>query len=115
MVTRQLRLSEQTASPPDGFVYRPDLISREEESALLAALRELPFKEFEFQGYKGKRRVVSFGLHYDFGRSTLEPTTDMPEFLLPLREKAARFAGLAAEELPHVLITDYSPGAAIGW
>jgi hypothetical protein len=23
-------------------------------------VRELPFREFEFHGYKGKRRVVSF-------------------------------------------------------
>jgi hypothetical protein len=36
-------------------------------------------------------------------------------FLLPLREKAAAFAGLAASELQHVLITEYGPGAAIGW
>ena len=33
---------------------------------LLERVRGLPFKEFEFQGYLGKRRVVSFGLHYDF-------------------------------------------------
>jgi len=24
-------------------------------------MRELPFREFEFHGYTGKRRVVSFG------------------------------------------------------
>jgi alkylated DNA repair dioxygenase AlkB len=36
-------------------------------------------------------------------------------FLLPLRERAAAFAGLAPDRLQHVLITEYRPGAAIGW
>jgi alkylated DNA repair dioxygenase AlkB len=39
----------------------------------------------------------------------------MPAFLLPLRDKAAAFAGLAGAALQHVLITEYGPGAAIGW
>jgi alkylated DNA repair dioxygenase AlkB len=111
----QLKLIEQPATTPEGFVYRPDLISPEEEIGLLRHLRDLPFKEFEFQGYRGKRRVVSFGFHYDFAKSKLQPAAEMPGFLLPLRDKAARFAGLAPEELPHVLITEYSVGAPIGW
>jgi len=39
----------------------------------------------------------------------------MPDFLLPLREKAASFAGLAPETLGQALVTDYGPGAGIGW
>jgi alkylated DNA repair dioxygenase AlkB len=115
VMTPQLSLLDRPAPTPEGFVYLPDLISCEEEIALLQQVRHLPFKEFEFQRYRGKRRVVSFGLHYDFGRGKLEPAEDIPAFLLPLREKAARFAGLAPDELPHVLITEYSVGAAIGW
>jgi alkylated DNA repair dioxygenase AlkB len=102
-------------STPDGFIYRPALISSAEQSELIRHVRDLPFREFEFQGYRGKRRVVSFGLHYDFTQSRLQPAAEMPAFLLPLREAAARFASLAPEELPHVLITEYSVGAAIGW
>lgn len=115
MAPRQLSLLEQPASTPEGFLYRPDLISSEEETALLERVRGLPFKEFEFQGYRGKRRVVSFGLHYDFAHGNLEAAAEIPDFLLPLREKAACFAGLTPEELPHVLITEYSVGAPIGW
>jgi alkylated DNA repair dioxygenase AlkB len=40
---------------------------------------------------------------------------EIPGFLLPLREKAAAFAGLSAEELEHVLVAEYRPGAGIGW
>ena len=53
----------------EGFRYRPELITPKDEAALVARVRELPFKEFEFHGYLGKRRVVSFGWRYDFSGS----------------------------------------------
>lgn len=100
---------------PEGFRYRPELIDAADEAALLTHLRELPFREFEFHGYTGKRRVVSFGWHYDFSARHLGRADEMPEYLLTLREAAAAFAGLGAEEFPHVLVTEYGRGAGIGW
>ena len=100
---------------PEGFAYAADIISSAEQDALLEAFRDLDFREFEFQGYRGKRRVVSFGLHYDFAHGELRSADEMPAYLLPLREKAARFAGLKPEQLPHALVTEYSVGAPIGW
>ena len=100
---------------PSGFRYEPDLIGAAEEDALLARVRELPFRDFEFHGYTGKRRVVSFGWHYDFGASQLRKANDIPAFLLELRPRAAAFAGLEPASLQHVLVTEYGPGAAIGW
>src|SRR5947209_17850695 len=95
--------------------YAPDLISVEEEQSLLQELATLPFREFEFHGFLGKRRVISFGWHYDFNGGGLRQTEELPEFLLPVRERAARFAGLAPVALEHALLLDYPPGAAIGW
>lgn len=43
--------------------------------------------------------------------SSARPTTSR----LPLRTRAAAFAGVAAADFQHVLITEYAPGAAIGW
>jgi alkylated DNA repair dioxygenase AlkB len=100
---------------PSGFKYQEGFVSADEEGGLLAGFTDLPFREFEIQGYVGKRRVVSFGWQYDFNTRELRRTEDMPPFLLPLREKAAAFAGIAASELQHVLLTEYGPGAAIGW
>jgi len=100
---------------PQGFRYRPDLIGPEDEAALLARVRGLPFREFEFHGYTGKRRVVSFGWHYDFSARHLRQADDIPEFLLALRVHAAAFAGLEPSALRHVLVTEYGPGAVIGW
>ena len=100
---------------PDGFRYQPDFLSQEEESFLLRNLKGLPFMEFEFQGFKGKRRVVSFGWRYDFNGGGLTKIEDMPDFLAYTRVKAERFAALAPGKLQQVLVTEYSEGSAIGW
>ena len=104
-----------TPAYPEGFVYRPDVISAGEESELLENVKDLPFKEFEFQGYVGKRRVVSYGWRYDFNDRSLQKSRDIPEFLLSLREVAGSFGGIPPEKLQQVLVTEYSEGAAIGW
>jgi alkylated DNA repair dioxygenase AlkB len=100
---------------PPGFRYRPDLIPAREEETLLERIRALPLKEFEFHGFTARRRTISFGWHYDFARARLEEAEPIPDWLLPLRQTAAAFAGLAPDRLPHVLILEYSAGAAIGW
>ena len=102
-------------SLPTGFAYRRDLVSPDEESALVARFAALPFRTFEFQGFLGKRRVVSYGWRYDFNVMKIERTDDIPDFLLELRERAAGFAGLAPTALQQVLLTEYAPGAGIGW
>jgi alkylated DNA repair dioxygenase AlkB len=100
---------------PEGFAYQPELVTATEEQELVERLVRLPLTAFDFHGYTARRRTLSFGWHYDFGRRTLEQVEDIPDWLLPLREAAARFAGLAPEQLPHVLVLEYAPGSAIGW
>jgi alkylated DNA repair dioxygenase AlkB len=102
-------------SLPAGFRYQPELIGSADECALLTQVRALPFREFEFHGYLGKRKVVSFGWQYDYSGRELRQADDIPEFLLALRKHAALFANLAPEELQQVLVTEYGPGAGIGW
>jgi alkylated DNA repair dioxygenase AlkB len=103
------------ADLPEGFRYKPEVVGPADEAALLAFVRALPFRDFEFHGYTGKRRVVSFGWHYDFSGRQLRKADDIPDFLLPLRDTAAAFAELEPEEFRHVLVTEYGPGAGIGW
>ena len=102
-------------SLPEGFVYRPDFLSPDEERGLADELSRLAFKAFEFQGFLGKRRVVSFGWRYDFNQGGLKPADALPAFLLPLRDRACAFAGLPLGDLQQLLVTEYAPGAAIGW
>jgi alkylated DNA repair dioxygenase AlkB len=115
MTAGQLGLFGGTPEGPQGLDYRADFLSGEEERELATAIEALPFAPFEFQNFVGKRRTVSFGWRYGFDGSGLAPAGAMPGFLLPVRERAASFAGLAAERLEHVLVTEYAPGAGIGW
>ena len=46
---------------PEGLRYSPELINSTQGEVLLERVHGLPFREFEFHGYTGKRRVVSFG------------------------------------------------------
>jgi alkylated DNA repair dioxygenase AlkB len=112
---KELELLGATRALPEGFKYQPDIISPDEEESLLQRVRVLPFKDFEFQGFVGKRRVVSYGWQYDFNDRRLRKTDDIPLWLLPLRETAAEFGGLAPEQLQQALVTEYDRGAAIGW
>jgi alkylated DNA repair dioxygenase AlkB len=112
---RQRDLFESVDELPGGMRYAPEVISREEEEAMLDKLPALPFKQFEFHGFLGKRRVVSFGWRYDFNGGGLGKAGAIPEFLLPVRERAAQFAGLRPSALEHALLIEYAPGASIGW
>lgn len=100
---------------PEGLRTRADLLTEGEERALTSRIAELAFEPFQFRGFEGRRRVVSFGWRYDFSRGRLGATGAMPDFLLDLRDRAAGFLGVEPAALPHALITEYAPGAAIGW
>ncbi|HEY8255779.1 MAG TPA: alpha-ketoglutarate-dependent dioxygenase AlkB [Rhizomicrobium sp.] len=99
----------------EGFRYRDGLFSPAEEQDFVRGFEGLPFRPFEFHGYLGNRRVVSFGWRYDYSGAQLRKAEAMPEFLTPLRRIAARFAGVEAGAFAHTLVTEYAPGAGIGW
>ena len=115
MSSQRLILLEPAPALPEGLQYRADLISPAEEAALIKHIAVLPFRPFEFHGYLGNRRTVSFGFRYDYGDRAVHEAEPIPAFLLPLRDRAADFAGLDPAQLEHALVTEYAPGAGIGW
>src|SRR3954451_8406061 len=100
---------------PEGLRYAAALLDGAEEAALVARMGDVPFQAFAFHGFEGKRRTHSYGWRYVFDGSGLQAGDPIPDWLLPLRDKAARWARLAPERLEHVLLTQYEPGTAIGW
>jgi alkylated DNA repair dioxygenase AlkB len=100
---------------PEGFRYQPNLISAEEESELVRELQNLPFQPFDFHGHLANRRVVGFGLRYDYDRRAVVEASPIPNFLMPLRDKVAAFAARPAPAFQQVLINEYREGAGIGW
>lgn len=102
-------------SPPEGFRYQSEMISNDEEQALIEHIRTLALKEYEFQGFTAKRRVIYYGREYRSDQGNREPIEPIPAFLENTRNSAASFAGLTPADLAFVQVIEYSPGSAIGW
>ena len=100
---------------PSGLLHVDDFISEREEDLLLEKIRPLAFQPFAFHGWFGKRETVSFGWRYDFNDASLREAPPIPDFLLPLRTRAAAFASLEPEALEQALVIRYDVGAGIGW
>ena len=98
-----------------GFRYAENILSPDEERDLVRRFQALPFAPFEFHGYQGNRRIVSYGHRYDYAARTLRQAEAIPDFLAPLKDAAGRFSGIPAGNFRQALITEYAPGAGIGW
>jgi alkylated DNA repair dioxygenase AlkB len=86
-----------------------------QEQMLIASIDAAELSPFRFHGWLGKRLTASYGWRYDFDDASFAPAEAIPDWLLPLRTKAARFAGLQPGELVQALLIRYDPGAGIGW
>jgi alkylated DNA repair dioxygenase AlkB len=100
---------------PSGFIYYADVVGIDEESQLLAEIRAIPFTAVEMRGQVARRRTAHFGWVYGYESWRITPGPPLPAFLLPLRERVARLAGVEPAALAEILVTEYPTGAAIGW
>src|SRR5205823_999906 len=81
---------------PEGLVYRPDLVTEGEEAALLDGLERLELNEIRLRGVVARRTVRHFGVAYDYGRrAAVAEAEPIPDWLSPVRERAAGLAGVA--------------------
>jgi len=86
-----------------------------EEQMLIASIDAAELSPFRFHGWLGKRLTASYGWRYDFDDASFTPAEAIPDWLLPLRARAAQFARLQPAELVQALLIRYHPGAGIGW
>lgn len=100
---------------PEGFHYFPGFLAESEERDLLTAIATVEFREFQMKGVTAKRRVAHFGWHYSFDSFRLTPAEAAPAAFDPLRDRVALLACVASEAFSEVLVTEYKPGAGIGW
>src|SRR5690242_13467813 len=98
-----------------GLDYREDFVSERESQALLEKLEAEDLTPFRFHGWLGNRKTKTYGWRYDFDDASFAPAEPIPEWLHPVRAKAAQLAGIAPEDFAHVLLARYDPGAGIGW
>jgi alkylated DNA repair dioxygenase AlkB len=108
-------LFDGDAALPEGLVYRPELISEEEERALLREVAALPLHEAQYKEYTARRRIVSYGSSYDFSANVLNAEAPIPAFLLPLRERIAAWVQMPPARFGQALVTEYRPGTSLGW
>jgi alkylated DNA repair dioxygenase AlkB len=114
IMQRELFASAPAPALP-GFCYTPDFLSTQEETQLLAVLNGLPFQEAQYREWHARRRIVSFGGRYDFTCHQLSEAPPMPEFLLPLRDRIARFANVTPGAVQHAMVAEYPPATPLGW
>jgi DNA oxidative demethylase len=98
-----------------GLSQADAVVTPDEERGLIAAIDAAGLSPFRFHGWEGKRLTASYGWRYDFDDASFRPTDPLPDWLLPLREKAGQFTGLAPGEFVQALLIRYDPGAGIGW
>jgi alkylated DNA repair dioxygenase AlkB len=111
----QPSLFEEPSALPNGLVFAPGFIGRDEERDLLAAIAGLELHEAQYKEYTAKRRIASYGAEYDFAANELKPAPGLPPFLAPLRAKVAAWVGIAPERFTHALVSEYRPGTPLGW
>ncbi len=104
-----------TDTLPAGMRYQAGFLTTDEETSLLQTIQSLPLQEAQYKQFTARRRIISFGGRYDFSNLELLPATAVPEWLYPLRHRAASWAGLAADDIHHALIAEYRPGTPLGW
>jgi alkylated DNA repair dioxygenase AlkB len=107
--------AKASAEPPEGFRYIPDVLTPAQEKSIVAEFEKLPLKPFEFQGYQGNRRIYTFGDKYIFAGQEPRDDASIPDYLLPLTEIASRISGEPAKAFAQLMVTEYAPGAGIGW
>ena len=103
------------ADLPPGFQYDPHLVSPHEERALVARIAQVELSRVEMHGGVAKRRTAHYGWTYGYDARRTSPGKPIPDWLLPLRARAASWAAVGAEAFGEALITEYPAGAGIGW
>jgi DNA oxidative demethylase len=100
---------------PEGFRYVREFLSADEERALLEEMQHAAFREVRMRGQVALRRTAHYGWDYGYESWQITPAAPVPDWLLPLRERAAALIGASPPALEEVLVTEYPPGAGIGW
>lgn len=100
---------------PEGMRYEEGFLSPSGEAALIARIAQLPLAPMKYQQYEALRRVVSYGGQYDFSRQQLEEAEPVPDWLEPLRARAAGWLGTTPDRFTQALVAEYRPGTPLGW
>lgn len=111
----QLKLFDTDKRLPNGFTYRPDFLTEEEEEILLAYIENLPLEHPRLRDREAKRRIMSYGWGFNFRTGNLIPGPPLPRFLSRTQRKIAKWLDISPTRVAEALVTEYTPGSAISW
>jgi hypothetical protein len=97
-----------------GLSQADAIVTPDQEQVLIGAIDAEQLSPFRFHGWLGKRLTASYGWRYDFDTAAFAPTEAIPDWLLPVRARAAWFAGLESgtSSKPWSSATTRAPGSA---
>lgn len=99
-------------STPPGLKLAFEAVTPAEEVALIAAIEA---SEPAASPYDpgNPRSSSSFGWKYDYASDSFRACAPMPALFERIAERAAAFAGIAADDIVECLLNRYAPGAVI--
>ncbi len=109
---RQLNFFKDDTEYPPGFSYFPDFISPDKEKDLLFVISKLSFSSFEMHGVEARRKIIHYGMKYDFLSRTVAKSGEIPPWLQDLKVQVST---LLRKEVAQILVTHYPTEAPIGW
>jgi len=108
---------------PPGMAYQPNFLSAVEERHWLAVVGGLPLVEVSSKAHTVPRRMVSYGVDVDVGRTddgdgegeAVLPTVPMPAVLEPLRHRVAGWLRIGPDRLVQTVVEQQGAGSSTGW
>ncbi len=123
IATAQATLFDSDDLLPPGLAFEPAFISPADEAELLAIAATLPLRQARFRQYTARRQVFVYGARIDAAQGTLRHAAvgdvgdlaSLPPPLVRLRDGIAAWAGVAADDFVHLMVSEYAPGTPLGW
>ena len=112
-----LALQSDLFDKPDlaGLSQTDEIVTPDEERALVGAIDAAELSPFRFHGWLGKRLTASYGWRYDFDTADFSPTDATSRLAAAGSRQGGSVCRPGTGDLVQALVIRYDPGAGIGW
>jgi alkylated DNA repair dioxygenase AlkB len=115
VLTQAALFASSDVPPVPGLTYITNAVMADDERVLSRFIGTLEFKPFEWRGFTGNRRTVSFGWRYDFNGGGFQSAEPMPAEVQHARALVCSRLRQEPDAFEQCSVIEYAPGAGIGW